>query len=170
MKGKQKRGQAATEFLASYGWAILIIALVLAALVWLGVFSTSQAVPERCTFQAGLECSDVRITTMAISQVTLANRMTNTMYACLIICTNDLQLAQETGAIAAPPECASPSQATIAILQPGQKQTIAISPPSECLNYFGGELTTPNTPYKSGDAYSGSIVVFYSTAADAGSG
>jgi hypothetical protein len=171
MKGKQKRGQAATEFLTSYGWAILVIMLVLAALVWLGIFNTSQAVPERCTFPAGFACSDVRITDTAISQITLENQMTKTVYVCAIMCTNDLQLGQ--GSMVVPPECASQGQSTVAILQTGQKQTITFNPVSQataCLNYFGGKLMSPNSPYKTGDAYTGSIVVFYSTAVDAGSG
>ncbi len=172
MKNNLKRGQAAMEFLSTYGWAVLIIALVLAALLWLGVFNVQQGIPERCTFQAGLECSDVRLTgstsasPVYLSQITLRNRMANTLYICSISCSNDLQAAT-TGAPAAivtPAECATSGE--VAILQSGQKQTIVLSSPSQCADYFAGSLST--NIYKAGDTYSGSIAVYYSLASDVG--
>ncbi|RLG18950.1 hypothetical protein DRN67_03725, partial [Candidatus Micrarchaeota archaeon] len=58
----KNRGQAAIEYLSTYGWAVLVIALVLAALVWLGVFNVQGQVQDRCSFPAGsLECHDLKI-------------------------------------------------------------------------------------------------------------
>jgi len=175
-----RRGQAAIEFLTTYGWAILVIVLVLAALVWMGVFNVPQ-VPERCAFQAGLECTDVRMTPTALLQLSIKNRMSNAIYICKIACTNDLQLAlaESPGpspsppAFQAPPECASAGEPTAAILQPGGQVQLTFSPTaqaSQCKNYFAGSLMTPpDTPYKAGDTYAGSLAVFYSLASDAGS-
>ena len=43
---KKKKGQVAMEFLMTYGWAIIIILLAVAALWYLGVFKTS--IVNRC--------------------------------------------------------------------------------------------------------------------------
>jgi hypothetical protein len=41
----RKKGQAAMEYLMTYGWAILIIIVVIGALWKMGVFKTTGAVP-----------------------------------------------------------------------------------------------------------------------------
>jgi hypothetical protein len=56
--GKAKRAQSAMEYLMTYGWAILIIAVVLAALFQLGVFSGIGA-PTFCIAQAGFSCQSL---------------------------------------------------------------------------------------------------------------
>lgn len=54
--------QAAIEFLTTYGWALLVIAIVLVALGWLGVFSPQNIVQEHCQFPVGtFECNDVLV-------------------------------------------------------------------------------------------------------------
>ncbi len=44
-----KRAQAAMEFLMTYGWAILVVLIVIAALAYLGVLNPQALVPEKCT-------------------------------------------------------------------------------------------------------------------------
>ncbi len=56
-----KRGQSALEFLMTYGWAILIILVMIAALVYFGVFNPSRLTPERCTATPGFGCNDYQI-------------------------------------------------------------------------------------------------------------
>ncbi len=51
------KGQSAMEYLMTYGWAILIIAIVLAALFSLGVFSGT--LPTACIAQSGFTCQQV---------------------------------------------------------------------------------------------------------------
>ena len=51
-----KRGQAAIEFLMTYGWAILALLLVLAALLTSGILSPNYLVSEECTFGNTLKC------------------------------------------------------------------------------------------------------------------
>ena len=55
--GRTRRGQAAMEFLMTYGWAILIMLVVIAVLFYLGVF-TGGSVPKRCILPAGFTCAD----------------------------------------------------------------------------------------------------------------
>src|SRR3989338_1126439 len=53
----RKRGQVAMEFLMTYGWAIIIILLAIAALWLLGVFNFDA--PSKCTMTAPFNCNDV---------------------------------------------------------------------------------------------------------------
>ncbi len=58
-KAKNFRAQSAMEYLMTYGWAILIIAIVLGALFSLGVFSSGSFVGTTCIPASGYECSTV---------------------------------------------------------------------------------------------------------------
>ncbi len=58
------RAQSAMEYLMTYGWAILVIAVVLAALFALGVFNGST-LPTACIAQSGYLC---KITAFTASQ------------------------------------------------------------------------------------------------------
>lgn len=49
-----KKGQAAMEFLMTYGWAILVVLAAIGALAYFGVLSPDTLLPERTTFQAPL--------------------------------------------------------------------------------------------------------------------
>jgi hypothetical protein len=44
------------EYLMTYGWAILIIMVVLAVLFYLGVLNPGGLTPTQCTFPAGFTC------------------------------------------------------------------------------------------------------------------
>ena len=62
MFGKKKgdmKAQSAMEYLMTYGWAILIIAVVLAALFELGVFNGSNLAPQACIAESGLQCTNL---------------------------------------------------------------------------------------------------------------
>ena len=61
-----KRSQAAIEFLASYGWAFLVILIVIGALSYFGVLSPSKLLPDRCNFGAELSCVDYSIASNGI--------------------------------------------------------------------------------------------------------
>ncbi|MDD5318169.1 MAG: hypothetical protein PHF51_05590 [Candidatus ainarchaeum sp.] len=50
------------EFLMTYGWAILIMLVVIAVLFYLGVFSQGN-IPKRCTLPAGFTCYDYYVNT-----------------------------------------------------------------------------------------------------------
>lgn len=49
-----KKGQAAMEFLMTYGWAILVVLAAIGALAYFGVLSPDKMVPEQTTFMAPL--------------------------------------------------------------------------------------------------------------------
>ncbi len=54
---KNQKAQSAMEYLMTYGWAILIIAIVLAALFSLGIFSSSSFTGTTCIASSGFLCS-----------------------------------------------------------------------------------------------------------------
>ncbi len=56
MEVQRKKAQSAMEYLMTYGWAILIIAVVLVALFSLGVFKPS--VSNSCVGQPGFICQN----------------------------------------------------------------------------------------------------------------
>ena len=53
-----KRGQAATEFVITYGWVMLIIISLLFGLFYYGVVDLDMYLDETCTFPAGIDCID----------------------------------------------------------------------------------------------------------------
>ena len=57
-----KKGQAALEFLMTYGWAILVVLVAVGALAYFGVLSPDKFLPAKCTMPAGLACTDHKAT------------------------------------------------------------------------------------------------------------
>ncbi len=53
-----KRGQAAMEFLMTYGWAILAVLISIAALAYFGVLNPARFLPQSCTLFPGVACTD----------------------------------------------------------------------------------------------------------------
>lgn len=52
------KGQAAMEFLITYGWAILVVLAAIGALAYFGVLSPGRFLPEKCTLPSGIACLD----------------------------------------------------------------------------------------------------------------
>jgi hypothetical protein len=52
-----RKGQAAMEFLMTYGWAILAAVIVIGVLAYFGVFSPSTYVQNQCTLSAPMGCN-----------------------------------------------------------------------------------------------------------------
>lgn len=50
------KAQSATEYLVTYSWAIIIIAVTLAALYALGLFNPGSFVSNQCIFPADFSC------------------------------------------------------------------------------------------------------------------
>jgi hypothetical protein len=56
-----RKAQAAMEFLMTYGWAILVVLVAIAALAYFGVLNPGRFLPESCTIGAGVACQDFRV-------------------------------------------------------------------------------------------------------------
>ncbi|MBI2558932.1 hypothetical protein HYW20_06435 [Candidatus Woesearchaeota archaeon] len=57
----ERKSQAALEFLTTYGWAFLIILIMIGTLAYFGILSPSKLLPNRCNFPAEFECVDYQI-------------------------------------------------------------------------------------------------------------
>lgn len=58
---REKKSQAAMEFMVTYGWVIFGVMVVVGALAYYGVFNTSKYVNDECSFGTQLYCEDVEI-------------------------------------------------------------------------------------------------------------
>ena len=102
----ERRAQASLEYLTTYGWAILIIVIVLAALAWLGVFNAQEKVPDRCTFEPPeMQCDSIRLISadtggeVAPQSPTFTNRFSERIRICGIECrTGDIPQTVPTAA------------------------------------------------------------------------
>ena len=56
-----KKSQAALEFLTTYGWAFLVILIMIATLAYFGILSPGKILPNRCNFGAEFQCLDYQI-------------------------------------------------------------------------------------------------------------
>jgi len=62
-----RKGQAAMEFLMSYGWVLIVVLVAIAALAYFGVLDPGQSLPETCIFFPGISCDDFRVNTEGVS-------------------------------------------------------------------------------------------------------
>ena len=60
---KRGKAQYSVEFLVTYGWALLVIGVIVAAIYALGAFNTGDFLPERCEFFGQVTCRDFTIST-----------------------------------------------------------------------------------------------------------
>ena len=56
-----KKSQAALEFLTTYGWAFLVILIMISALAYFGILNPSGLLPDRCNFGSEIGCVDYTI-------------------------------------------------------------------------------------------------------------
>ncbi len=66
-----KKGQAATEFLISYGWVIFLLIMGAVSLMLFFEFDRAMFVREECVIVPGLNCGDIRITEDSMSLTVL---------------------------------------------------------------------------------------------------
>ena len=72
-----KKGQAAMEFLMTYGWAILVVLAAIGALAYFGVLSPGNLLPEKTTFSAPFISTESAVITISGADVTVQIPMTN---------------------------------------------------------------------------------------------
>lgn len=57
----KRYGQAALEFLSTYGFAFLLIVVMIAALSYFGILTPANLLPDRCSLGSTLGCVEQRI-------------------------------------------------------------------------------------------------------------
>ena len=83
---KQFRLQSAMEYLLTYGWALLIIAIVLAALFQLGIFNGSTLLGTSCVAAPGFLCSNPVLLTTGNVAFTIGQTTGSTLYNVALGC------------------------------------------------------------------------------------
>jgi hypothetical protein len=71
----KKRGQAAMEFLMTYGWALLVVLVAIGALAFFGVLNPARFLPETCTITPGISCNDFIVTNADGVTIVIQNGM-----------------------------------------------------------------------------------------------
>lgn len=61
MLQKNAKSQAALEFLTTYGWAFLVILIMIGTLAYFGVLKPSKILPNRCNIGPEFQCVDYQI-------------------------------------------------------------------------------------------------------------
>jgi hypothetical protein len=64
-----KKGQAAMEFLMTYGWAILVVLVAIGALAYFGVLNPGRFLPSSCTVAPGIGCDDFKVSAATVQLV-----------------------------------------------------------------------------------------------------
>ncbi|MCL4389316.1 hypothetical protein M1397_01740 [Candidatus Marsarchaeota archaeon] len=70
--GNGKRGQSALEFLATYGWMLLVVVLVLAVIFGLGILNPSSFAATVCQLPNGLQCQSWLLSSNGLLTITIA--------------------------------------------------------------------------------------------------
>lgn|GEM_PF-2606243 len=100
-----KRGQSAIEYITTYGWAIVILGIVI-SILYLYTSAPAQAIPDTCSFVNGVFCQDIILGTNSISHATTAAfLLTNSKEYSL---KNPVLYAQLNGKNSVPVNCEPP--------------------------------------------------------------
>ncbi|HLC96402.1 MAG TPA: hypothetical protein VJH97_03710 [Candidatus Nanoarchaeia archaeon] len=72
-----RKGQAAMEFLMTYGWAILVVLVAIGALAYFGVLNPDTFLPEKCVISSGsgLFCDKFSVSSGTSIQLKVSNSL-----------------------------------------------------------------------------------------------
>jgi len=161
---KMRKGQTAMEYLMTYGWAILIIMVVLAVLFYLGVLNPSGMTPTQCTFPPGFTCVTNKLFTNGSLYVVVGVGTGKTIQVNGISCTQNTSLTYPTSGsilwsnttygVSYQPNVTMASGSSAVLSNPAS--TIAWVKNNSCTNANGGALTGTI-----GAVYNGRIYINY---------
>ncbi len=90
------KAQSAMEYLMTYGWAILLIAIVLVAFFTLGVFKPNKLTSSACVAQTGFLCSQPVLSTNGILQMEVGVNNGQQLSVIGDACTNSSNIPTQT--------------------------------------------------------------------------
>jgi hypothetical protein len=136
------RLQSAMEFLITYGWAILIMAVALAALYAVGVINPSIYAPHQCILSSGFTCLAYTINSMGILSLNLQQSTPDPVNVIAMACT-------QNGIVGNLPNNPPGNQVYMTV---GSNALFSV----QCVTSAGGPFVS-----KIGGSFSGTIVVNY---------
>ncbi len=74
---KPKKSQAALEYLTTYGWAFLVIIVIIGAFSYYGLLDFDKYLPKRCIFSSQFPCVDYAVRTTGARKGTVLVRVRN---------------------------------------------------------------------------------------------
>ena len=83
-----KRAQAAMEYLMTYGWALLVIVLVLGALIYLGVLNPQGRMQDMCNLPIGFGCEVAGLSTDGELYIKLTNQQATPLSGLTLNCSS----------------------------------------------------------------------------------
>lgn len=88
-----KRGQAALEFLTTYGWAFMVILLMIGALAYFGVLNPDRFLPQRCNVGPEFSCNEYLVSVTDGMKVKFSNNVGQTITVSGAVATWDKETA-----------------------------------------------------------------------------
>ncbi len=82
------KSQAALEFLTTYAWAFIVIAITIGSLYYFGIFDFSKYLPQKCIFPAQFKCLDFSLKPGEV-KVRLVNNLGEDIKVTSLQITND---------------------------------------------------------------------------------
>ena len=131
----KKRGQAAMEFLMTYGWALLVVLVAIGALMYFDILNPAKILPEQCILSPPLACTDWSVTTTGIS-LSVQNGYQSDLTGIELSSTN--------------PACATGTNSNILAGATGIAQTLTNCVLGTAGDLFKGEVTLEYTVEGSG--------------------
>ena len=83
-----KQSQAALEFLTTYAWAFVVIAITIGALYYSDVFDFSKYLPQKCIFPSQFKCLDFSLEPTEV-KIRLVNNLGEDIKVTSLQITND---------------------------------------------------------------------------------
>jgi hypothetical protein len=74
-----QKAQSALEFLTTYGWAFLVILIMIGALAYFGVLNPTRYLPERCSVDVGFECTEFSLVKSETDEVLVTFYLKNNL-------------------------------------------------------------------------------------------
>jgi hypothetical protein len=87
--GGMAKGQSAMEYLITYGWAIMIIAVALSAIYALGFLNPSVFASQQCLLQAGFSCTVVSMATNGLITLNIYQTLPSQVNITAISCNSN---------------------------------------------------------------------------------
>lgn len=82
-----RKAQAALEFLTTYGWAFLVILIMMGAISYFGFLNPGSFLPKRCVISSEFACIDYRVLDTGIIDLKLKQNFGHAIEAGNITCT-----------------------------------------------------------------------------------
>lgn len=87
------KAQSAIEYLTTYGWAILVMAVILSALFVLGVFNPGSFAGQECLLQAGFSCLNIYMSPNGLLDINLMQATQSPIKITAIGCSTNATVA-----------------------------------------------------------------------------